>query len=74
MKKARVFATVSHFHPSLTIAGKAGAYQSGALTILSSNGWLPALPSNIRLGWMGLTLADNLAYCDTTNITGSTGS
>jgi hypothetical protein len=29
--RARVFATAIHYHPSLMVVGKAGAYQSEAL-------------------------------------------
>ncbi len=66
---ARVlFAATIHFHPSLILAGKAGAYQSGAFTGLHYNGRLLALPANIRLGWKLLVVANNLAYCDTANI------
>jgi len=36
------YATVSHFHPRLAIAGKARAYQN-PFSGLNSNGWLPAL-------------------------------
>jgi hypothetical protein len=46
--KARVFVTVSHFHPSQVFAGNAGAYPSGALTGLDSKGRLLALPKNIK--------------------------
>jgi hypothetical protein len=35
------------------------------LTGLNSNGWLPALHSNISLGWTLLTVANTLAYNDT---------
>jgi hypothetical protein len=33
---SRVFVTVSHFHPNLIFAGKAGAYPSGVLMRLHS--------------------------------------
>jgi hypothetical protein len=36
--KARVFVTVSHFHPSQVFAGNAGAYPSEALTGFNSKG------------------------------------
>jgi hypothetical protein len=56
--------------------GKAGAYQSETLKGLNSNIWVPDLPSNIRLGWKCLALADTLVYYDTPkiiSINGSTG-
>jgi hypothetical protein len=59
---------VSHFHPSQAIVGKARAYQSGTLTGLTSNSWLPDLPPNVRLGWKCQTLSNTLAYYDTATI------
>jgi hypothetical protein len=50
-QKARVFETVSHLQTGITFASKAGVYQSGALKGLNTYGWLPALPTNIRLEW-----------------------
>jgi hypothetical protein len=44
--EARVFVSVSHFHPSLIFAGKAGARQSGDHFILR----IPSA-ANIRLRW-----------------------
>jgi hypothetical protein len=35
------------------------------LTLLNSNGWFSALPANIRLGWIKLTMANALTYYDT---------
>ncbi len=66
---ARVFASVSHFHTSLVFAGKTGAYQSGAPEGIQPNGWLPALPPNIRLGGKWLTFSNTQAYCHTAKIT-----
>jgi hypothetical protein len=31
---------------------------------LNSNGWVPAIPTNFRLGWKSLTVANTLAYYD----------
>ncbi len=59
-----VFANISHFHPRIAFAGKAGAYQSGApygnllLMVLS------AMPLNI-IGCKWLTVTKTLAYYDT---------
>ncbi len=46
----------------------AATIHRGAFTGLHSNGRILALPANIRLGWKLLVVANNLAYCDTTNI------
>jgi hypothetical protein len=54
--KAGVFATISHFHPSLVPEG-------------NSNCWLLALSPNIRLGWKWLTLANTSAYYNMAKIT-----
>jgi len=35
---------------------------------LHSNGKLPALPANIRLGWKCMTVTNNLAYHETVRI------
>jgi hypothetical protein len=57
-----------------TLAGKARADQNRApFTGLSSNGWLPALLPNIRLGWKRQTLANTLAYYDAGKITAVKG-
>jgi len=42
---------IQHFQHRLIVAGKDGAYQSGALTEFDCNGRLVALPTNIRLRW-----------------------
>jgi len=52
--KARVFVSVIHFHFSLLCAGKDGAYQSGALSILMES----TLTINIRQGWEWLTVVN----------------
>ncbi len=64
-----MFATVSHFHPSLIFPGKAEAYQSWAPTGLRFNGSLLALPTNIRLGWKWMEVANTLAFYDEATIT-----
>jgi hypothetical protein len=64
-----VFATVSHFQSSLICIGKAGAYQNGAPTRLNSKGRILALLKNIRLGWIGIEVANPLAYYVTAIIT-----
>jgi len=49
---------IQHFQHRLIVAGKDGAYQSGALTELDSNGRLIPLPTNIRLQWKWMTVAN----------------
>jgi hypothetical protein len=39
------------------------------LTVLYPYGWLPALPSNIRLAWKRLALPNTLAYYKTAKST-----
>ncbi len=62
-----MFVTVSHFHHSdhSVFVGKAGGYQWG----LNSNGWLPTLPPNTRLGWKWLTLTNTLACSHSAKLT-----
>jgi len=38
------------------------------LTGHNPNGWLLALPANIRLGWEGMGVANTLTYYDSTTI------
>ncbi len=64
-----MFVTAIHFCLSPIFAGKAAAYQSGALKGLNSNGWLAGLSPIIRLGRKSLALANTVAYYDTTKIT-----
>ncbi len=60
-----LFTNVSHFDPSLIFAGKSGLTSVEPLIGLNCNGWPPALPANIRLGWKGLRVENSLAYYDT---------
>ncbi len=55
-----MFKNVSHVHPSLVFAGKAGAYQSGAPPLMFGSG----LSANIRLRWKSTKVANTLAYFD----------
>ncbi len=48
--KGREFANLSHIHPSLLFVCKA-ITRVEPLGGLNSNGWLPALPQNIIVGW-----------------------
>ncbi len=64
-----MFATAIHLHLSLIFVGKAGAYQSGAIMGLHSNGRLLTLPTNIKLGWKRMAGAKTLAYYDVAKIT-----
>jgi hypothetical protein len=57
-----VFVTVSHLHPSLVLASKAGAYSSGALNEFHSKGRLLAFLANNRLEWKALTVEKNLNH------------
>ncbi len=59
-----MFATAIHFHPSLIFAGQTGAFQSGP----NSTGRLLALPTNIRLVWKCMVVANILAYYATATI------
>ncbi len=72
-KKAKVFAGAIHFLPSLIFVGKTGAYQSGASTGLYSTGRLLAVPTNIRLGWKLMAVANTLTYYDRADKDYSTG-
>jgi hypothetical protein len=65
-----MFVTATHFRIGLIFAGKAGAYQSGALKGLNPYGWLSdsPLPPIIRLGLKSLTSANALASYDMAKI------
>ncbi len=60
------FKQILQFYPDI-FAGKAGAYQSRA-AYETCNGWLLAMPENIRLEWERLIGANALAYYDTGKI------
>jgi hypothetical protein len=64
-----VFASVSHFHRSLVLESKAGAYHSGALNSTLFLKLAYSLARNIRLEWKWLTLTNTLAYYNTARIT-----
>jgi hypothetical protein len=53
-----VFHIDINFHPSLLFTSKAGAHLTG----VQNNGRLLALPTNVRLGWKCMTLANTQAY------------
>ncbi len=61
-----MFVDVNQLHSSLIFKGKAGAYQSGAPHVTPI---YLALPANIRIGWKWMTVANTLAYYDTTKLT-----
>jgi hypothetical protein len=63
-----MFANAIHLHPVLIFAGKAAAYQSGALMEIHSNGRLLPLPKSIRLEWKQMLVANILPYYDTATI------
>ncbi len=50
-----MFATVGHYYPSLTYLGSLEPTGVDSLTVLLSNGKLPALTANIRLGLNEMT-------------------
>ncbi len=54
------------FHSSLILFGKVTANQSGALL----QGWLLALPANIRLSRKGFQGTNTLAYFASSSVTG----
>ncbi len=64
--KQEYFAILSHFHPCLIFAVKAGAYQGRGH---NPNGRLPGLPPNIKLGWKKLSWTSTLAFYDKARIT-----
>jgi len=64
-----VFAIVNHFKPIQAFAGKAGAYQSGALLMIQLYWVATRCAPIIRRGWKWLTLENSLAYFDTAKIT-----
>ncbi len=63
-----MFASSLHIHQSLIFSGTAGAYHSGSFTGLHPNGRLQTLPTNIKLGWRWVEVANTLAYYDTAAI------
>ena len=64
-----MFGSVSHFHPSLVFASKAGAYHSGAPNSTLLLKLASSLARNIGLEWKWLTLTNTLAYYNTARIT-----
>jgi hypothetical protein len=63
-----VFANVSHYHSWINLQARLELTRVEPLMGLNSNGWLPPMSQNIRLGWKGFTFASTLAYYDTAKI------
>ncbi len=57
-----MFVAGKPFQPSLGLVRKAGAYPSGAPKEAPLWGRLLALPTNITLGWKGLSGINTQAY------------
>jgi len=60
-----VFATAIDFHLSLIFGGKARSLPLEWRCKVFHSGSLLVLPTNIRLGWKSMQVANTLAYNDT---------